>query len=85
MRISSLFAVAALGLFGVTGCEKSLQEERQDVAEAQHEAAKDVAEERQDVAEAKSEGARDIAEEQAEADKAAAEQSPGALPPPTTP
>jgi hypothetical protein len=72
--------VALLALAGLAGCEKSLDEERQDVVEAQQEAAENVAEEQRDVEEARQEGARDIAEEQREAHEEAAEH---AVPPAT--
>jgi uncharacterized protein YlxW (UPF0749 family) len=65
------FASAAM-LFGVVGCQKSVESERQDVREAQQDAAEDIADEQKDVHEAAKDGAAEVREEQRDVEDAAA-------------
>lgn len=65
-----------LGVFAFAlGCEQSVQEERQDVQEAQQEAGEDVAEERQETQEAAREGAMEVQEEKQDVQEAQQEQA----------
>ena len=61
------FAMCAmfLGLMGLgAGCQKSPEAERQDVREAQQDAAENIADEQKDVQEAQREGAEEVRDEQ---------------------
>lgn len=64
-------ALAVAGLLPLTACEKSLEEEAQDVREAEREGAVDIKKEQQDVREAATDAAENIKEEQRDVEDAA--------------
>jgi len=69
-----LYATLMLGItIFAAGCEKSVQEEQQDVNEAKQDAAENVQEEAQDVDEAKRDAADNIAGEEKDVNEAARE------------
>jgi hypothetical protein len=62
--------VGLLATGGLVGCEKSINEEQQDVRDAQRDAAENVAEEKSDVDAARREGAQEVREEQRDVQEA---------------
>ena len=73
MRKLMMAVTAVAGLALVPGCKKDVQEQREDVAEAQQDANKETADARQDAAKESAEAQRDAQKETAEAQRDAQE------------
>lgn len=73
-RFALLLMVLGLFTFAI-GCEQGVQEEQQDVQEAEREAVDDVSEEHQETHEAAREGAMEIQEEKQDVQEAQQEQA----------
>jgi hypothetical protein len=72
MMKTFLQLLALGGLFGLTvGCEKTLEQERQDVRQEAQEAREEIADEQEDVQKERAEGAEEIRDEQRDVEEKA--------------